>query len=96
MLQRLPGAIGRDTKVLIMQPGGNDARRGESGSTAANVAAMRQLAAQRGIEVVVLDQLNRLAPQYRLPDGQHFSAEGHALFAAFLAPKVLSSAACRR
>jgi acyl-CoA thioesterase I len=95
MLRRVSGAIGLDTKVLIIQPGGNDARQGEGGNTTDNVEAMRRLAAQRRIEVLILDQLNRLAPQHRLPDGQHFSAEGHAVFAAFLAPKVLSSAACR-
>lgn len=96
MLRRLPGVLGPDTKLLIVQSGGNDARRGEAGDTVANVEGIKRIARERGIEVVMLEQLGRLAPQHRLPDGQHFSAEGHAIFAATLAPRVLSSAACRR
>jgi acyl-CoA thioesterase-1 len=94
MLRRLPGAIGKDTRVLILQAGGNDARRGEGASTAANVAAIEAYARQRGIAVITLDQLGRIAPGARLPDGQHFSAEGHAAFAAYLAPRVRAAGAC--
>jgi len=92
MLRRLPGAIGKDTRVLILQAGGNDARRGEGASTSANVAAIEAYARGRGIAVVTLDQLGRLAPGERLADGQHFSAAGHAAFAAYLAPRVRSAA----
>ena len=92
MLRRLPGAIGKDTRVLILQAGGNDARRGEGASTAANVAAIEAYARDRGITVVTLDQLGRIAPGERLADGQHFSAAGHAAFAAYLAPRVRSAA----
>jgi acyl-CoA thioesterase-1 len=94
MLRRLPGAIGKDTRVLILQAGGNDARRGEGASTGANVAAIEAYARQRGIAVVTLDQLGRIAPGARLSDGPHFSAEGHAAFAAYLAPQVRAAAAC--
>ena len=94
MLRRLPGAIGKDTRVLILQAGGNDARRGEGASTGANVAAIEVYARQRGIAVVTLDQLGRIAPGARLSDGQHFSAEGHAAFAAYLATQVRAAGAC--
>jgi len=95
MLKRLPGVVKPGTRVLILQPGGNDARRGEADEAAGNVAAIRAFAASRNIQVVMLESLGRLAPAYRLPDGQHFSAEGHAAFAAYLAPTILASAACR-
>ena len=93
MLRRLNGVLAKDTKVLILQPGGNDARRGEAGR-ADNIAAITQAANARGVKVVMLDALGRLAPDARLPDGQHFSAAGHAAFAAYLAPRVRSAGAC--
>ena len=95
MLKRLPGVVKPSTRVLILQPGGNDARRGEGGDAAANIAAIQAFAASRNIQVVMLESLGRLAPSYRLPDGQHFSAEGHQAFAAYLAPTILASPACR-
>ena len=95
MLQRLPRVLKPSTKVLILQPGGNDGRRGEGDDTASNVAAIRAFAASRLVQVVMLESLGRLASAYRLQDGQHYSAEGHAAFAAYLAPSILASAACR-
>lgn len=94
MLQRLPRALGRDTKVLILQPGGNDARRGEAGDRAANIAAIQQQAASRGITVVMMERLQSIAGPYLLGDGQHYSAQGHAQFAAYVLPQV-KAAACR-
>ncbi len=52
------------------------------------IAAIQRIAAQHGTKVIVLDRLDRIAPDARLPDGQHFSAAGHAKFAAYLVPKV--------
>jgi|GEM_PF-7021802 hypothetical protein len=43
----------------------------------------------------MLEGLGRLAQSCRLPDGKHYSAEGDAAFAAYLAPTILASAACR-
>lgn len=94
MLRRAPGVIARDTKVLILQPGGNDERRGEGGNVAGNVAAIEALAASRGVRVIMLESLGRIAGAHRLPDGQHFSAQGHAAFAAYLAPQVRAAGAC--
>jgi acyl-CoA thioesterase-1 len=95
MLARLPGALDKDTRVLTLQPGGNDQRRGEGGSRAGNIAKIRQIATARGIKVVMLDQLGQIARAHRLSDGQHFGAGGHALFAARLAPQVKAAGACR-
>ena len=94
MLRRLPSVLGKDTRVLILQPGGNDARRGMSGR-GANISAIQAQAQARGIRVVMLESLGRIAGAHRLPDGQHFSAQGHAQFAAYLAPQVRAAGACR-
>jgi acyl-CoA thioesterase-1 len=95
MLGRMAGVLAKDTRVLILQPGGNDQRRGQGGSRAGNIAAIQRQAAARGIKIVMLDQLGQIAKAHRLADGQHYSAAGHALFAANLAPKVKAAGACR-
>jgi acyl-CoA thioesterase-1 len=95
MLARLPGALDKDTRVLILQPGGNDQRRGAGGDRAGNIAEIRRIATARGIKVVMLDRLGQIAGSHRLADGQHFSAAGHAAFAANLAPQVKAAGACR-
>jgi acyl-CoA thioesterase I len=95
MLRRLPASLAKDTKVLILQPGGNDARRGDGANTQDNIARIQSYAKERNVTVIMLDRLGSIAGSYRLPDGQHYSAEGHAAFAAYLAPQVMSSAACR-
>lgn len=95
MLQRMPKVIAKDTRVLILQPGGNDARRGEAADRESNIASIKAFAAARGIDVIILESLNRIASGYRLADGQHYSFEGHTAFARYLAPSVLASAACR-
>lgn len=96
MLGRLPGLLDRNTKILVLQPGGNDARRGQGENVRGNIAAIQRIAAEHGIKVIILDRLDRIAPDARLPDGQHFSAIGHAKFAAYLAPKVRAAGACAK
>lgn len=96
MLARLPRALGKDTRLVILQPGGNDGRRGEGSDTAANVAEIERQLTARGITMITLDRLGQIAGPYRLADGQHFSAEGHAAFAAHLAPQVMRTGICRR
>lgn len=95
MLARFNSAVGRDTRVLILQPGGNDARQGLS-SASENVAEITRRAEARGIFVILLERLGSLAGSYRLPDGQHFSVEGHAVFANYLLDRVISAGACGR
>ncbi|HRK23839.1 MAG TPA: GDSL-type esterase/lipase family protein [Beijerinckiaceae bacterium] len=94
MLRRLPRVLGKDTKVLILQPGGNDARHGESGNTASNIAAMRSHAEARGVTVVMMERLQAIAGSNLLGDGVHYNAQGHAQFAAYVLPEV-RAAACR-
>ena len=70
MLSRL-GAVPAGTRIVILQPGGNDARKGLGGG-ADNVAAMTRRLAARGIKVVLLpnQMLGGLPHQ---PDHQHLT-----------------------
>jgi acyl-CoA thioesterase-1 len=94
MLARFDSSIGADTRVLIFQPGGNDARKGQSPTD--NIAEIRRRAQARGIKVIMLENLGRMAPSFRLPDGQHFSAEGHAVFANYLVRQIMSAGVCKK
>src|SRR6266436_4444830 len=65
MLGRLPGLLATDTKVVVLQPGGNDERRGQGENVAGNISAIQRIAAQHGIKVVMLDRLDSIAPAAR-------------------------------
>jgi hypothetical protein len=80
----------------FLQPGGNDERRGQGENVRGNIAAIQRIAAQHGTKVIVLDRLDHIASDARLPDGQHFSAAGHAKFAPYLVPKVRAAGACAK
>lgn len=92
MLARLNSAVPNGTSIVILQPGGNDARRGQGASRQSNIAEIKHRLAIRHIKVIVLGHLGQIAPKNtRDPDGQHFNAQGHAAFAAWLAPKVIAA-----
>jgi acyl-CoA thioesterase-1 len=80
------------TSLPILQPGGNDVRRGAGGNEGANVAEIKRRMQARGIPVIVLQSFGAGLGPYRLADGQHFSSEGHAAVAAKLLPQVLRAA----
>jgi acyl-CoA thioesterase-1 len=93
MLGRLDSAVPDGTAIVILQPGGNDARRGVGGNEAANVAEIRRRLAARHIQVIMLSSLGSIAPRdSHDPDGEHFNARGHAAFAAWLLPRVMAAA----
>ncbi|EFI50496.1 GDSL-type esterase/lipase family protein [Afipia sp. 1NLS2] len=93
MLARLNSAVPNGTMIVILQPGGNDARRGEGASRQGNIAEIKHRLAARHIKVIMLGHLGQIAPKNtRDPDGQHFNAQGHAAFAAWLAPQVMAAA----
>lgn len=93
MLARLDSAVPSGTQIVILQPGGNDARRGiGAGQRAANIADMQRRLQARGVKVIVLERIRSLTPQAsRDPDGQHFDARGHAAVAAHLVPQVMAA-----
>jgi acyl-CoA thioesterase I len=88
MLARLNSAVPNGTAVVILQPGGNDARHGKASA----VSEIRRRLAARHIKVIMLERPGAIAPKgTRDPDGQHFNARGHAAIAAYLAPKVMAA-----
>jgi acyl-CoA thioesterase-1 len=92
MLRRMNSAVPDGTQIVILQTGGNDARRGvSSGETAANTATMTSKLEARGIKVILLDKSDAPAST-RDPDGEHFNAQGHAAIAASLLPRVIAAA----
>jgi acyl-CoA thioesterase-1 len=94
MLARVDRAVPNGTKIVILQQGGNDARRGaDPAQVASDFAMLQERLRARGIDVIVLDQrLGRIAgAENRDPDGQHFNAAGHRAIAAHLLPQVQSA-----
>lgn len=93
MLARLASAVPNGAQVVILQPGGNDARRGVgAGQRAANVAEIQRQLTARGVKVIILERILSLVPSSsRDPDGQHFDARGHAAVAAHLLPQVIAA-----
>lgn len=94
MAARVKGVLAKDTKVVVFQAGGNDARQGDTSDTYANVAAIERAVAAHGAKLVTMGALGRMARQYQLPDGQHYSAEGHAIFAQSVLSEVKSALGC--
>lgn len=88
MLARLNSAVPNGTKIVILQTGGNDARKG----VADRSSEIRAKLSARGIKVIMLDRLGACAPaSTRDPDGQHYNARGHAAIAAGLLPQVVAA-----
>ena len=92
MLGRLNSAVPDGTKLVILQPGGNDNRRGQGAARAGNIAEIKSRLAARHIKVIVLGHLGQIAGKAtRDPDGQHFNAQGHAAIARSLVPRVMGA-----
>jgi acyl-CoA thioesterase-1 len=92
MLARLNSAVPSGTRIVILQTGGNDARRGLGAEVAGNIAQITSKLRERGIKVILLDRLGAYAPaSTRDPDGQHYNAQGHAAIAARLLLQVMAA-----
>jgi acyl-CoA thioesterase-1 len=88
MLARLAADAPPGVRIVVLQPGGNDARRGMSGRQERVREIVRRLEAQ-GAEVLLRERLGSIAPTgTRDPDGMHFNADGHAAIARHLLPQV--------
>ena len=81
-------------RVVVFQAGGNDARQGQAGDSYANTAAIQKYVAAHGARLVTMGNLNSIAGQYRLADGQHYSAAGHIAFANSVLSEVRSALGC--
>jgi acyl-CoA thioesterase-1 len=83
MLARLDQAVPNGTSAVILQPGGNDRRKGRPDRT----ADIQSRLSGRGIPVIMLGNgmLRGLPHQ---PDGQHLTPEGYHMLAEALASQV--------
>jgi acyl-CoA thioesterase-1 len=86
MLARLDRAVPNGTSAVILQPGGNDRRKGSPDRT----SDIRSRLAARGIKVIMLENgmLHGLPHQ---PDGQHLTPEGYHRLAESLASQVAAA-----
>lgn len=91
MAARLDGALTSDTRVVIFQPGGNDARKGVSAAdTAAATAQIEAKLRARNIRMVTMPN-SMLRPHPHQADGQHLTPEGYRGLAAAILPQVVSA-----
>ena len=79
MLARLGSAVPAGTQVVILQPGGNDKRRGQEGQRAGNIAKIRSQLVARGVKVIVMEN-----DAFRAVPQSERAADGAALHAAWL------------
>ncbi|MDP1865227.1 MAG: GDSL-type esterase/lipase family protein [Bradyrhizobium sp.] len=83
MLGRLDRAVPNGTRVVILQPGGNDRRKGSPDRS----ADIQSRLSARGVPVIMLaNSMLRGLP--RQPDGQHLTPEGYHMLAQSLASQV--------
>ncbi len=86
MLARMDGAVPRGTSVVILQPGGNDRRKGET-DTSQNLAEIQGRLSARGVRVVMMENgMFRGLPKQA--DGQHMTPEGYRMLAEAIAGQV--------
>jgi acyl-CoA thioesterase-1 len=86
MMARLESAVPKGTKVVILQPGGNDLRRGAPSYTAELQGRLRAM----GVKVVMLpNEMFRGKPHQ--PDGQHLTPEGYRMLAQQLVGPVAAA-----
>jgi acyl-CoA thioesterase-1 len=86
MLSRLDSSLSKDTRVVILQPGGNDRRKGKT-DTQSNIESIQARLSARGIKFVLLPN-NMLHGLPHQPDGQHLTPEGYHMLAETLAGQV--------
>jgi acyl-CoA thioesterase-1 len=83
MLQRLGRAVPNGTSAVILQPGGNDRRKGSQDRT----SEIQSRLSARGIPVIMIpNSMFRGLPHQ--PDGQHLTPEGYHMLAEQMASQV--------
>jgi acyl-CoA thioesterase-1 len=83
MLQRMDRAVPNGTSAVILQPGGNDRRKGSPDRTSEIQSRLRA----RGIPVIMIaNGVFRGLPHQ--PDGQHLTPEGYHMLAEQIASEV--------
>jgi acyl-CoA thioesterase-1 len=92
MLARLSSEVPEGTKIVILQFGTNDLRRGnyDPAVRQANMANIEQQLRARGIRIVHADNFvwGALRAGLKQSDGTHLTVEGHRKVAAQLLPSI--------
>jgi acyl-CoA thioesterase-1 len=90
MLGRVDSAVPNGTRLVIIQPGGNDLRfLGSKERRTANINAMVARLRSRGIRAIVFDPV--FPRDYYAWDQIHFTAEAHGRIAQTLLPQVMAA-----
>ena len=81
MLNRLDAAVPDGTRVVILQPGGNDARHGAASWRDANTSQIVERLRGRQVAVIMLENqlIGEIRRQGNGSDGQHLAADGYRL-----------------
>jgi acyl-CoA thioesterase-1 len=90
MLERLEASVPPNTAIVILQPGGNDKRKGVGHERAANIAKIQQRLKAQGITVIMME--NPVFRRYpKQEDGQHLTPAGYHDLARWVLPKVVAA-----
>ena len=90
MLERLEASVPSNTVIVILQPGGNDKRKGVENKRAPNIAKIRQRLKAKGITVIMME--NPVFRRYpKQADGQHLTPAGYHDLARWVLPKVIAA-----
>jgi len=90
MLTRIDAAVPSGTSIVILQPGGNDRRKGQGAATTGNVGTIEAKLRSRGIRVIMLpNEMFRGFPHQS--DGQHLTPDGYRRLAEALLPQVMAA-----
>jgi acyl-CoA thioesterase-1 len=89
MLARLDSDVPDNTKLVILQPGTNDAKYRSAIEHGRNVSEMTKRLAARKIKILVWTHSDVVGVPLQ-SDGVHFTAEGYRIIAQRLAPKVVA------
>jgi len=87
MLRRVDRAAPKGTDVVILQPGGNDRRRGDATNRSGNIEEIRTRLSARGTKVIVMEN-NAFRGLPHQSDGQHLTPEGYRMLAESFASEV--------
>jgi acyl-CoA thioesterase I len=83
MLRRLDHAVPNGTGAVILQPGGNDRRKGSPDRT----SEIQSRLSARGIRVIMIANSTFRGLPHQ-PDGQHLTPEGYRMLAEQIASQV--------
>jgi acyl-CoA thioesterase-1 len=86
MMARLDSAVPKGTRVVILQPGGNDLRKGHQNYTTEILGRLYAM----GVKVVMLPNTMFRGKPHQV-DGMHLTPEGYRMLAQQLAGPVASA-----